>query len=50
MEDEAIYELYFQRNEDAIIKTHEKYGAWCGGVAMRILNRREDAEECLADT
>lgn len=50
MEDEAIYELYFQRNEDAILKTHEKYGAWCGGVAMRILNRREDAEECLADT
>lgn len=50
MEDEAIYELYFQRNEEAIIKTHEKYGAWCGGVAMRILNRPEDAEECLADT
>ena len=50
MEDEAIYELYFQRNEEAITETHRKYGAWCRGVAMRILSRREDAEECLSDT
>lgn len=50
MEDEAIYQLYFQRNEEAITQTHQKYGPWCRGVAMRILNRREDAEECVSDT
>lgn len=50
MEDEAIYQLYFQRNEEAITQTHQKYGPWCRGVAMRILNHREDAEECVFDT
>lgn len=50
MEDEAIYALYIQRNEDAITQTHRKYGPWCRGVAMRILNRQEDAEECVSDT
>ncbi len=50
MEDEAIYELYFQRNEEAIFRTHEKYGPWCRGIAVRILTRQEDAEECVSDT
>lgn len=50
MEDEAIYQLYFQRKEEAITQTHQKYGPWCRGVAMRILNHREDAEECVSDT
>ena len=50
MEDEAIYELYWNRNEEAIHQTHIKYGAWCRGIAMRILNIQEDAEECVQDT
>lgn len=50
MDDERIYQLYFQRNEEAIAQTHQKYGPWCRGIAMRILNRREDAEECVSDT
>lgn len=50
MEDEQIYELYWARNEEAITRTHEKYGPWCRGIAMRILEIREEAEECVSDT
>lgn len=50
MEDQEIYDLYWNRSESAITETHKKYGAWCGGIAMRILQRREDAEECVNDT
>lgn len=50
MEDEEIYQLYWKRSEQAIQVTHEKYGAWCRGIAYRILNIQEDAEECVSDT
>lgn len=50
MEDEEIYQLYWKRSEHAITATHEKYGSWCQGIAYRILNIREDAEECVSDT
>lgn len=50
MEDEAIYTLYFQRNEGAIAATHQKYGSWCRGIAHRILNCKEETEECVSDT
>ena len=50
MEDEEIYQLYWKRNEQAIQVTHEKYGAWCQGIAYRILHIQEDAEECVSDT
>ena len=50
MEDEEIYQLYWKRNEQAITATHEKYGGWCQGIAYRILNAREESEECVSDT
>lgn len=50
MEDQEIYELYWQRNEQAIAATHQKYGTWCRGIAHRILNIKEETEECLSDT
>lgn len=50
MEDDAIYTLYFQRNEGAIAATHQKYGSWCRGIAHRILNIKEETEECVSDT
>ncbi len=50
MEDEEICQLYWDRNEEAIWQTHQKYGPWCRGIAMRILMVREDAEECIFDT
>lgn len=50
MEDEEIYQLYWRRSEQAITATHEKYGGWCQGIAYRILNAREESEECVSDT
>ena len=50
MEDQELIELYWARNEDAITATHEKYGSWCRGIALRILELREEAEECVSDT
>ena len=50
MEDTEIYQLYWARNEEAIARTDEKYGSWCRGVALRILELREEAEECVSDT
>ena len=50
MEDQALIELYWARNEDAITETHRKYGPWCRGIALRILELQEDAEECVSDT
>lgn len=49
-EDNEIIELYFARDELAIIQTAAKYGALCMHTAMRILNNRSDAEECVNDT
>ena len=47
MEDSAIVDLYWQRSERAIPETECKYGGYCHTVAMRIVNNREDAEECV---
>ena len=50
MEDEAILELYFARDEAAIVETNRKYGGYCFSVANAILDCREDAEETVSDT
>lgn len=50
MEDSQIMELYWKRNEYAIVETDRKYGALCHGIAMNLLSVREDAEECVNDT
>ena len=50
MEDSTIVDLYWQRSERAIPETESKYGGYCHTVAMRIVNNREDAEECVNDT
>ncbi len=50
MNDHEIIELYFARNEEAIQRTSEKYGAYCFTVAQRIVSLHEDAEECVNDT
>ena len=47
MEDMEIVELFFDRNEEAIKKTSEKYGAYCKAVAENILKNPEDSEECV---
>ena len=50
MDDKKIIELYFERNEQAIKETQDKYGAFCHRIAMNILGIHEDAEECVNDT
>ena len=50
MEDEKIIDLYWARDEAAIRETDIKYHPYCGAIAIRILEDREDAEECVNDT
>ncbi len=50
MEDEQILQLYFDRDEEAIPATAEKYGNYCTTIARNILATYEDAEECVNDT
>ena len=50
MEDNAILDLYFARDEQAITETDRKYGNYCYGIANRILSNPEDCEETLSDT
>ena len=50
LEDEKIIELYWQRDENAISKTDQKYGAYCQSIANNILQNKEDSEECVNDT
>ena len=50
MNDQAIIDLYFARNEQAIAETDKSYGRVCMQVSMNILQSRPDAEECVNDT
>ncbi len=50
MDDAKIVDLYWQRSEQAIPETASKYGHYCYSVAHRIVNNREDSEECANDT
>ena len=50
MDDKSIVDLYFSRNEEAIIQTDRKYGRYCYSIAYNILTNKEDAEESVSDT
>lgn len=50
MEDEKIIDLYWNRNQEAIQRTEEKYGTYCKRIAWNILANHEDCEECVNDT
>ena len=50
MEDAAIIALYWARDQQAISATDEKYGVPCRTLAARLLDSREDGEECVNDT
>lgn len=49
MDDNRIIQLYWDRNDQAIRATSEKYGSYCKAIAKNILNNEEDAEECVND-
>ncbi|MFG6329395.1 MAG: sigma-70 family RNA polymerase sigma factor [Lachnospiraceae bacterium] len=50
MDDNGIIQLYWDRNEQAIRLTSEKYGNYCKSIARNILNNDEDVKECVNDT
>lgn len=49
MEDQRIVDLYWNRDEDAILHTQRKYGGLCQTIANNILGNPQDAEECVND-
>lgn len=50
MEDEQILDLYFARDEQAVVETDRKYGGYCFTLANSILHNDQDAEETISDT
>ena len=50
MDDSAIIDLYWARDERALELTDLKYGKLCRTVAFNILHNQEDTEECVNDT
>lgn len=50
MEDTAILDLYFARDEQAVVETDRKYGPYCFTLAKSILGNDQDAEETVSDT
>lgn len=50
MTDQTIIDLFWQRSEDAIRNTSQKYGKYLTKIAMNILNYYEESEECVNDT
>ncbi len=50
MEDAQIVALYWQRDEEAIRQTQQKYSAYLAGIAKNILIDGEDSREAVNDT
>ena len=50
MEDSAIIDLYWAREERALTESDSKYGGMCRTIAFNILRDRWDSEECVNDT
>ena len=50
LDDNAIIELYWARNETAISETQTKYGGYLHTIAYNILANSEDSDECVNDT
>ncbi len=49
MDDRAIIDAFFRRNEEAITHTQRKYGKMLFSVAYNLLKSTEDANECVND-
>jgi RNA polymerase sigma-70 factor (ECF subfamily) len=50
LDDEEIIDLYWVRNERAIVETDRKYKRYLFSIAYNILHDMLDCEECLNDT
>ena len=49
MDDEKIVALFYERDEQALLQTQQKYNTYCLAIAERIVGSHEDAEECVND-
>ncbi len=49
MQDDEIIALYWQRDENAIQETEQKYGRYLSKIAYNILSDIEDSKECVND-
>ncbi len=50
LDDSKIIELFFARDERAIVELSVKYGVVCKRISKNILKNESDAEECVNDT
>ena len=50
MDDDKIIDLYWQRNEMAIMETEKKFGTYLTKIAENILGDHEDSMESVNDT
>lgn len=50
MEDVRIVDMYWDRDECAIVESDKKYGRMLNSLSFSLLSSREDAEECVNDT
>lgn len=50
MKDSEIVDLYWDRDQNAIQQTQQKYGAYLSKIAYNILSDFEDSKECVNDT
>lgn len=50
MDDYGIIQMYWDRDDQAIQATSDKYDCYCRTIAKNILNSEEDVEECINDT
>ncbi len=50
IDDSAITELFYKRDENAIAHAEQKYKKLCMRIALNILTNEEDSEECVNDT
>ena len=49
MTDQAILQLFCDRDEQAISQADQKYGKGCRKIALSVLGNQEDAEEAVND-
>ncbi len=49
MNDSEIVDLYFKRDENAIVETRNKYDRYLTGISYNILRDFGEAEECTSD-
>lgn len=50
MDDDKIIDLYWNRDENAIAETRNKYENYCFSISRNILHNQQDCEETLNDT